>query len=95
MEAILTGIYALVGLVFVAGAGALMFMFAFMQVTARIAIWLDVVGAFNQRKALAQEVVQLKQALDVALSGQAKASGAGGKVPDVLVTDLTGSGRGN
>lgn len=92
MEAILTAIYALVGLVFIAGAGALMFMFAFMQVTARVAIWLDVVQAFNQRKQLALEVLQLKQALDAALSGT---EGVKKEPRDVLVTDLTGAGSVN
>lgn len=57
-------LYGIVGLLFVAGAGGLMIMFAFVQITARLAIWLDVGKAYAERKQLAFEVVQLKAALD-------------------------------
>lgn len=62
-------VYGFIGLMFVAGAGALMLMFAFVQITARLAIWLDVTKAYTDRKDLATEVVQLKAALDTLAAG--------------------------
>lgn len=57
-------VYGAVGLLFMAGVGAFMVMFAFIQFTARLAIWLDVVKAYRQRQEYALEVQQLKAALD-------------------------------
>ena len=57
-------VYGAVGLLFVAGVGAFMVMFAFIQFTARLAIWLDVAKAYADRQTLAIEVQQLKAALD-------------------------------
>lgn len=57
-------VYGAVGLLFMAGVGAFMVMFAFIQFTARLAIWLDVVKAYRQRQEYAIEVQQLKAALD-------------------------------
>ena len=57
-------VYGAVGLLFMAGVGAFMLMFAFIQFTARLAIWLDVAKAYADRQNLAIEVQQLKAALD-------------------------------
>ena len=57
-------VYGAVGLLFMAGVGAFMVMFAFIQFTARLAIWLDVAKAYSDRQTLAIEVQQLKAALD-------------------------------
>ena len=54
-------VYGAVGLLFMAGVGAFMLMFAFIQ---RLAIWLDVAKAYAERQTLAIEVQQLKAALD-------------------------------
>lgn len=67
---VLDVVYILIGLLFVSGAGALMLMFAFVQVTARVAIWLDVGRAFIERKQLAAEVLQLKATIDLLMSGE-------------------------
>lgn len=62
-------LYGLIGLVFVAGAGGMMLMFSFIQITARIAIWLDVHDAFKQRAELTAEVAVLKRTIDTLVAG--------------------------
>lgn len=67
---IIDGVYSGIGLLFAAGAGALMLMFALMQILSRLAIWIDVVGAFKDRARLQQEVANLNAALETMASGQ-------------------------
>lgn len=67
---IIDAVYSGIGLLFAAGAGAMMLMFALMQIVARIAIWIDVVGAFRDRAELQAEVIRLKAAFDTLASGQ-------------------------
>lgn len=62
-------VYGVVGLLFVAGAGAMLLMFAFIQTTARLAIWLDVGKAYKQRGELAARVIKLERSLDILASG--------------------------
>ncbi len=57
-------LYVFIGMLFAAGAGALMLMFAFMQIMGRVAGWLDVLQTYKERKALAQEVLNLKATID-------------------------------
>lgn len=84
-------LYGIVGLLFAAGAGALMLMFAFVQITARLAIWLDVGKAYAERKQLAFEVVQLKSALDtLAGTSDDQESPIDYDKPMVKIVDLTG-----
>lgn len=69
MSNVLDVVYSLIGLLFVGGLGALMAMFAFVQVTARIAVWIDVQKAFTERRDLAVEVLSLKTTVDMLSSG--------------------------
>ncbi|HDZ37783.1 MAG TPA: hypothetical protein ENH62_05800 [Marinobacter sp.] len=62
-------LYAVIGLLFAAGAGAMMLMFAFIQITGRIALWMDVGRTYKERARLQEEVTQLKAALDTAITG--------------------------
>jgi len=65
MDVLLSIVFGVVGMMFVAGVGAMMLMFAFIQFTARLAIWLDVGKAYRERQELALRVIGLERSLAV------------------------------
>ena len=87
-------IYAFVGALLVAGIGAILLMIAVSQISARIAVWYDLIRVFRERKALLIEVHQLRSDLETLHStfdeGEGKEAGPNALVTTVKVAEPKG-----